>query len=127
MTAEDWKAAHLRQRAWICGGMIIAGVMCLIAGGLMLLAGGGNPSNLWIETDQIKLTAQGFGAVTMGASVLWGFLAYFARPQVNYEDQFSRFTLAPSPSVAKTIELGTIAVVFLLGCVIGILGTLAFS
>jgi len=53
----------------ICYAMISAGVLCLAAGVTMLVVGLTGDQVVWFESGAVKITAGGFGAVTMLASV----------------------------------------------------------
>jgi hypothetical protein len=75
---------HLTQCARICYAMIGAGVICLFAGVVMLIIGVTGDQVVWFDSGQFKITAGGFGAVTMCTSVAWGFVAYRSRPQIVY-------------------------------------------
>jgi len=79
--------AHLRQRARICYAMVAAGIFCLGAGVAMLVAGLSGDQVVWFQSGELKVTAGGFGAVTMVASVAWGYVAYLSRPQLNFRGQ----------------------------------------
>ena len=76
--------SHLTHRARICYAMVTAGVICLGAGVAMLAAGLSGDQVVWLQSGTFKITAGGFGAVTMVASVAWGYVAYRARPEIHY-------------------------------------------
>jgi len=69
---------HLRHRANICYLMIGSSVTCLVAGVLMLVVGLTTEQVVWFESGELKVTAGGFGAVTMLASVAWGGAGLFS-------------------------------------------------
>ncbi|ROM95217.1 hypothetical protein [Pseudomonas brassicacearum] len=75
---------HLKQRALICYSMVAGGMITLIAGIVMLFVGVAGEQVIWFESPSIKITAGGFGAITMLASLTWGFFAYKSRPEINY-------------------------------------------
>lgn len=75
---------HLKQRALICHSMVAGGMITLIAGIVMLFVGVAGEQVIWFESPSIKITAGGFGAITMLASLTWGFFAYKSRPEINY-------------------------------------------
>jgi hypothetical protein len=85
--------AHLRHRAVICLSMVVAGIICLAAGIAMLVVGLRGDQVIWFQSGNLKVTAGGFGAVTMLASVAWGFVAYSSRPEVQYRSPQLEFTL----------------------------------
>jgi hypothetical protein len=62
---------HLRQRGRICYGMITGGMICLAAGVAMLVVGLTGDQVVWFQSGSFKITAGGFGTVTMLASVAW--------------------------------------------------------
>ncbi len=76
--------AHLRHRALICIGMVAGGVICLLAGIAMLAVGIKGDQIVWLQSGTFKVTAGGFGALTMAASVAWGYVAFRSRPQILY-------------------------------------------
>ena len=92
MSANDYVAiaeiqfitAHLKQRALICIGMVGGGVICLLAGIVMLAIGLQGDQVAWLQSGSLKVTAGGFGALTMAASVAWGYVAFRSRPQILY-------------------------------------------
>lgn len=75
---------HLKQRAAICYAMVAGGVITLFSGVAMLSVGISGDQMVWFESHSIKVTAGGFGAITMLASVLWGYFAYRSRPEIRY-------------------------------------------
>lgn len=75
---------HLKQRALICYSMVAGGMITLIAGIVMLCVGVAGDQMVWLESSSIKITAGGFGAITMLASLAWGFFAYKSRPEINF-------------------------------------------
>lgn len=75
---------HLKQRAIICYFMVFAALGTLLAGVVMLYVGIAGDQIIWFESKSIKITAGGFGAITMTASVLWGYFAYRSRPEIKY-------------------------------------------
>ncbi len=77
--------AHLAHRARICYAMVTAGIVCLGAGVAMLIAGLTGDQVVWFQSSNFKVTAGGFGAVTMLASVAWGYVAYLSRPEIDYD------------------------------------------
>jgi hypothetical protein len=104
MSEEEYKVAeieflraHLQQRAVICYSMIAAGVVCLAAGIVMLVVGLRGDQVIWFQQGNFKITAGGFGAVTMLASVAWGFVAYRSRPEIEYDSPQLRFSLRVIP------------------------------
>ncbi|MNO77736.1 hypothetical protein D3C76_688550 [compost metagenome] len=50
----------------------------------MLYVGVAGDQVIWFESQSIKVTAGGFGAITMLASITWGFFAYKSRPEIKY-------------------------------------------
>jgi len=66
-------------------GLIGAGIACLYFGGSMLNAslGGGQAQTLLFEAGNVKVTAGGFGAVVMAASLVPFLFAYLSRPTIN--------------------------------------------
>ena len=64
--------------------MVVAGVVCLAAGVVMLVVGLSGAQVVWFQSGKFKVTAGGFGAVTMLASVAWGYMAYRSRPVMHY-------------------------------------------
>ena len=77
--------AYVTHRARICYAMVFAGIVCLGAGVAMLVTGLTGDQVVWFETGSLKITAGGFGAVTMLASVAWGYVAYLSRAEVHYD------------------------------------------
>ncbi|WP_438465944.1 hypothetical protein [Marinomonas sp. PE14-40] len=75
---------HLKQRAIICYSMVFAAFGTLLAGIVMLYVGTAGDQIVWLESKSLKVTAGGFGAITMTASVLWGYFAYRSRPEIKY-------------------------------------------
>lgn len=75
---------HLKQRAVICYSMVASGMITLIAGIVMLCVGVAGDQVIWFESQSIKVTAGGFGAITLLASITWGFFAYKSRPEIKY-------------------------------------------
>lgn len=75
---------HLKQRSVICYSMVAGGVVTLLAGIVMLWVGVAGDQVVWFETSTTKITAGGFGAITMLASLTWGYFAYRARPEIRY-------------------------------------------
>ncbi|WP_372028371.1 hypothetical protein [Pseudomonas kurunegalensis] len=75
---------HLKQRAVICYSMVASGMITLIAGIVMLCVGVSGDQVIWFESQSIKVTAGGFGAITLLASITWGFFAYKSRPEIKY-------------------------------------------
>ena len=90
--------AHLRHRARICYAMVAAGIICLGAGVAMLVAGLSGDQMVWFQSGNFKVTAGGFGAVTMVASVAWGYVAYRSRPEIDYNSPTRYLTLGPTPT-----------------------------
>jgi membrane protein YdbS with pleckstrin-like domain len=86
---------HLTSRARICYTMVAASVTCLCAGIVMLIVGVTGNQSIWFESDKIKITAGGFGAVTLLASVAWGFIAFLSRPEIRFEGRNHALTLGP--------------------------------
>ena len=80
----EFLSSHLRHRARICYGMVAAGVISLCAGVAMLVAGLTGDQLVWFQYSGFKITAGGLGAVTMVASVAWGYVAYRSRPELDY-------------------------------------------
>lgn len=80
---------HLKRRAAICYAMVAGGVITLFSGVAMLSVGISGDQMVWFESHSIKVTAGGFGAITMLASVLWGLfcLPIKARDQIFWPDQ----------------------------------------
>jgi hypothetical protein len=76
--------AHLKHRAILCIGMVAGGVICLVAGVVMLAVGLKGSQVVWLQSATLKVTAGGFGALTLLASVAWGYVAYRSRPQILY-------------------------------------------
>ena len=77
--------AHLKYRALICVGMVANGIICLLAGIAMLAIGLKSDQIAWLQFGTLKITAGGFGALTMGGSVAWGYMAFRSRPhQILY-------------------------------------------
>jgi hypothetical protein len=89
---------HLAQRARICYGMVAAGVICLAAGAVMLAIGLKGDQVIWFQSGTIKITAGGFGAVTMLASVAWGYAAYRSRPEIKYDSPHRNMELTEPTS-----------------------------
>ncbi|TFY85527.1 hypothetical protein DYL61_29425 [Pseudomonas nabeulensis] len=75
---------HLKQRALICYTLVTGGMITLIAGIVMLCVGVTGDQVVWLESPTIKITAGGFGAITMLASLSWGYFAYRSRPEIRY-------------------------------------------
>ncbi|MBC3487125.1 hypothetical protein HU750_15745 [Pseudomonas sp. SWRI50] len=75
---------HLKQRALICYFMVASGMITLIAGIVMLFVGVTGDQVIWLESQSIKVTAGGFGAITMLTSLTWGYFAYKSRPDIKY-------------------------------------------
>ena len=75
---------HLKHRALLCIGMLSGGVICLLVGVVMLAIGLKGDQVAWLQLGTLKVTAGGFGALTMAASVAWGFFAFRSRPQILY-------------------------------------------
>lgn len=75
---------HLQQRAVICYSMVAGGVITLFAGVVMLCVGLTGDQVVWLESSTTKITAGGFGAITMLASLSWGYFAYRSRPEIRY-------------------------------------------
>ena len=86
-------AIHLAHRARICYAMVGAGIICLGAGVAMLVAGLSGDQVVWFQSGNLKITAGGFGAVTMVASVAWGYVAYKSRPSIDYNSPFRGISL----------------------------------
>jgi hypothetical protein len=91
--------AHLTHRARICYAMVAAGIICLAAGVAMLVAGLSGDQVVWFQSGNLKITAGGFGAVTMLASGAWGYVAYRSRPEIDYYSpaRDMSLTLGPAP------------------------------
>lgn len=89
--------AHLRHRARICYAMVGAGIICLGAGVAMLIAGLSGDQVIWFQSGNLKVTAGGFGAVTMVASVAWGYVAYRSRPEIDYNSPSRNLSLTLGP------------------------------
>lgn len=64
--------------------MVFAGIGTLIAGIAMLYVGISGEQTVWLESESIKVTAGGFGAITMTASVFWGYFAFRSRLEIRY-------------------------------------------
>ena len=75
---------HLSQRAMLCYAMVFGGLVCLLAGAAMLVVGLSGDQVIWFQTTSLKVTAGGFGAVTMLASVAWGYVAFLSRPIIHF-------------------------------------------
>jgi len=84
---------HLTSRARICYLMIGASVTCLVAGVVMLIIGITGNQSIWLESSSLKVTAGGFGAVTLLASVAWGFIAFLSRPEIRYASPYRDVSL----------------------------------
>lgn len=66
--------------------MMIGGAFFTLAGGLaMLVAGLTGAQAAWVEYHGLKVTAGGFGAVALAASVAWGLFAWLSRPTGKYQ------------------------------------------
>lgn len=76
--------AHLKHRALLCIGMVAGGVISLVAGVVMLVVGLKGNQVVWVQSGTLRVTAGGFGALTLIASVAWGYVAYRSRPQILY-------------------------------------------
>jgi hypothetical protein len=76
--------AYLKHRVVMCIGMVSGGVICLLAGMVMLAVGLKGDQIVWLQFGTLKVTAGGFGALTMAASVAWGYVAFRSRPQILY-------------------------------------------
>ena len=87
--------AHLQHRARICYAMVAAGMVCLVAGVVMLIVGLTGDQVVWVRTGNLKITTGGGGAVTMLASVAWGYVAYRSRPEIDYSSPSRGMTLGP--------------------------------
>ena len=87
--------SHLTHRARICYAMVGAGVICLAAGVVMLIVGLTGDQVVWFESGNFKITAGGFGAVTMLARVAWGYVAYRSRPEIDYVGNDRFLSLGP--------------------------------
>jgi hypothetical protein len=119
---EDWIKSHLRERAIISIVLVIGGVLSLVAGGVLVAQGVASDS-IWFEGAGYKVTAKGFGAITLLSGVVWGVLAYLSRPSVSFQDGARSFSLVapvraigPSPITASILGLAVGLVVgFLLG------------
>lgn len=86
---------HLTSRARICYLMIAASVTCLCAGIVMLIVGLTGNQSIWFESGTMKITAGGFGAVTLLASVAWGFIAFLSRPEIRFSSPSRHLGLGP--------------------------------
>ncbi|MEH6415550.1 hypothetical protein [Pseudomonas sp. CGJS7] len=84
MAEVNFFLMHLKQRALICDFMVASGMITLIAGIVMLLVGVAGDQVIWFESQSIKVTAGGFGAITMLTSMTWGYFAYKSRPEIRY-------------------------------------------
>lgn len=84
---------HLKQRANICYLMVFSGIGTLISGIVMLYVGISGDQIIWLESESIKVTAGGFGAITMTASVFWGYFAFRSRPEMKYVGPTRSLTL----------------------------------
>lgn len=99
----EFLRAHLTHRAKICYAMVFAGMVCLAAGVAMLIAGLTGGQVVWFQSGGIKVTAGGFGAVTMVASVAWGYVAFLSRPEIDYDSPARglSLTLGPRPRLRR--------------------------
>ena len=90
--------------------LVGAGIACLYFGHLMLLEGLqlGSEALLVEIPGKIKITAGGFGAVVMGASLLPFILAFLARPTLKIEPAGQS---ASGPvAAARTLGLTPVAI-----------------
>lgn len=90
-------------RTALAFGLILGGVACLYFGGNMLLASLKSTeiqSILFEIPNKIRVTAGGFGAVVMAASLVPFFLAYRTRPTIE---------LIPTGSSGYEIRIGASA------------------
>ena len=85
--------AHLTQRARICYAMVAGGMVCLAAGVAMLVVGLTGDQVVWFQHGNFKITAGGFGAITMLASVAWGYVAFLSRPEITFNSPARGMTL----------------------------------
>lgn len=107
---EDWIKSHLRERAIISIVLVVGGVLSLVAGGVLVAQGIADES-VWFEGGGYKITAKGFGAITLLSGAVWGLLAFLSRPEVNFRDRDQAFSLtggferrpALSPGIAAAI------------------------
>ena len=51
--------AHLQHRARICYAMVAAGMVCLVAGVVMLIVGLTGDQVVWVRTGNLKITTGG--------------------------------------------------------------------
>jgi hypothetical protein len=51
--------AHLQHRARICYAMVAAGMVCLVAGVVMLVVGLTGDQVVWVQSGNLKITAGG--------------------------------------------------------------------
>lgn len=78
--AERSPSRRLRYRAYVCLALIGGGVSCLLAGSVLIYSGTHGDEVVWLQKGDWRVTSSGFGAITMLASAIWGFLAFRARP-----------------------------------------------
>ncbi|MBK6942612.1 MAG: hypothetical protein IPH13_20745 [Planctomycetes bacterium] len=91
--------ANIAARARLSFYMILMGAITLVAGIVMLFLGLTSDERVWFQSGDTSITATGFGAVTMTASIAWGALAYLTRPQVGYAGPYG---LSCSPGLWRS-------------------------
>src|SRR6188508_3082858 len=91
-TLNDWIQSHLRERAIISIVLVVGGVLSLVAGAFIVAQGVADES-VWLEGAGYKVTAKGFGAITLLSGAVWGVLAFLSRPEVTFRGRDEEFSL----------------------------------